>query len=93
MVIPVLSPKQLSVKMIRAMREPYNVFQLDATAYPGNSGSPLYEVDTGQVVGVINSVLVKSTKESALENPTGITYAIPIDHLNKLLKKAGVKKR
>jgi S1-C subfamily serine protease len=93
MVIPALTSRQLSVKMIRAMREPYNVFQLDATAYPGNSGSPLYEVDSGQVVGVINSVLVKSTKESALENPTGISYAIPIDYLNKLLKKAGVKPR
>ncbi len=92
MVIPAASSKQLSVKMIRAMREPYDVFQLDATAYPGNSGSPLYEVDSGKVVGVINSVLVKSTKESALENPTGISYAIPIDHLNKLLQKAGLKK-
>ena len=66
------------------------MLQLDATAYPGNSGSPLYEVGSGQVVGVLNSVLVKSTKESALENPTGISYAIPIDYLNKLLRKAGV---
>ncbi len=91
MVIPAASSSQLSVKMIRAMREPYNVFQLDATAYPGNSGSPLYEVDSGRVVGVLNSVLVKSTKESALENPTGISYAIPIDYLDKLLQKAGIK--
>ncbi len=91
MVIPAMSSRQLTAKMIRAMREPYNVFQLDATAYPGNSGSPLYEVDSGKVVGVINSVLVKSTKESALENPTGISYAIPVDYLNELLKKAGVK--
>ena len=86
-VIPSLNSKQLGVKHIRRMRSPYNVFQLDATAYPGNSGSPLYEVDSGRVIGVVNSVLVKDTKESALENPTGITYAIPVKYVKKLMKQ------
>ncbi len=27
---------------------------LDATAYPGNSGSPLYDPETGEVVGIIH---------------------------------------
>jgi len=61
------------------------VFQLDATAYPGNSGSPIYDPDTGEVIGIVNMVLVKGTKEAALSQPTGITYAIPSRHLKALL--------
>lgn len=86
-VIPALNARQLEVKHIRRMNDPYNVFQLDATAYPGNSGSPLYNIDTGQVIGVVNSVLVKNTKESALTNPTGISYAIPVKYVKQLLSK------
>ncbi|MBL8259916.1 MAG: trypsin-like peptidase domain-containing protein [Candidatus Competibacteraceae bacterium] len=74
----------------RLRQEPYDVFQLDATAYPGNSGSPLYEPRTGRVVGVINKVFVQESKEAALEKPSGITYAIPIRHAQALLKRAGV---
>jgi S1-C subfamily serine protease len=65
----------------------FPVFQLDATAYPGNSGSPLYDPDTGEVLGVVNMVFVKGTKESALTQPSGITYAVPSSHLEQLLKK------
>ncbi|HEY2815534.1 MAG TPA: serine protease, partial [Casimicrobiaceae bacterium] len=39
----------------------FPVFQLDATAYPGNSGSPVYDPETGDVIGIINMVLVKGT--------------------------------
>ncbi|MDX1654994.1 MAG: serine protease [Candidatus Competibacteraceae bacterium] len=74
---PVPSAGQLDPALIRALRDPYDVFQLDATAYPGNSGSPLYEADTGRVIGVINKVFVKSTKEAVIQDPSGITYAIP----------------
>jgi S1-C subfamily serine protease len=63
----------------------FPVFQLDATAYPGNSGSPIYDPDTGDVIGIVNMVLVKGTKEAALSQPTGITYAIPARHLKALL--------
>ncbi|MFC1601982.1 serine protease [Pseudomonadota bacterium] len=86
-VIPALNARRLEVKHIRRMQDPFNVFQLDATAYPGNSGSPLYTIDTGRVVGVVNSVLVKSTKESALTNPTGISYAIPVKYVKQLMDK------
>ncbi|MCF6355430.1 MAG: serine protease [Candidatus Polarisedimenticolaceae bacterium] len=86
-VIPALNSRQLEVKHIRRMKNPFNVFQLDATAYPGNSGSPLYSIDTGQVLGVVNSVLVKNTKESALTNPTGISYAIPVKYVHRLLNR------
>jgi S1-C subfamily serine protease len=60
---------------------------LDATAYPGNSGSPLYDPATGHVVGIINKVFVQSTKETVIEKPSGITYAVPINSLRELLKK------
>ncbi|HSC99282.1 MAG TPA: serine protease [Casimicrobiaceae bacterium] len=66
----------------------FSVFQLDATAYPGNSGSPIYDPATGEVLGVVNMVFVKGTKESALSQPSGITYAVPAQHLEALLKSA-----
>jgi len=64
----------------------YPVFQLDATAYPGNSGSPIYDPLSGQVLGIVNMVLVKGTKEAALTQPSGITYAVPARHLRALIK-------
>jgi serine protease Do len=64
------------------------VLQLDATAYPGNSGSPLYDEKRGEVVGIVNMVFVKGTKESALTQPSGISYAIPVQPLVDLLKRA-----
>jgi S1-C subfamily serine protease len=63
------------------------VFQLDGTAYPGNSGSPLYDPETGIVYGIINKVLIKGMKESALSHPSGITYAIPSNYVRSLLQR------
>jgi serine protease Do len=88
--IPQISPKLLNPKMIKQLRDPYDVFQLDATAYPGNSGSPLYDPETGEVVGVINKVFVKESKEAVLEKPSGITYAIPVRYVKELLRDAGL---
>jgi len=65
----------------------YPVLQLDATAYPGNSGSPVYDPDSGDVLGIVNMVFVKGTKEAALTQPSGITYAIPAVHLLPLMAK------
>ena len=67
-------------------QDPYDVYQLDATAYPGNSGSPLYHPHTGSVVGVVNRVRVEDSRESALERPTGISYAIPGRYVVELLR-------
>lgn len=89
--IPAPTAGQLDATTLKRLKnEPYEVLQLDATAYPGNSGSPLYEPNTGQVIGVINKVFVQGSKESLLENPSGITYAIPIRHVQALLKHAKV---
>lgn len=84
--IPASSAAQLNPASIRRLKDPYPIYQLDAIAYPGNSGSPLYRVSDGAVVGVINSVLIKESKEAALSHPTAITYAIPIRHALPLLE-------
>jgi len=84
---PMGSSRQLSPEVIKRLSDPFNVFQLDATAYPGNSGSPLYRRDSGRVVGVINMVFVKESKEAVLEKPSGITYAIPIRYAHELIQK------
>ena len=86
-VIPAISSRTLTAAQIKRMRNAYEVYQLDVVAYPGNSGSPLYNIETGKVIGVINSVFVKGTKESILENPSGISYAIPVRYVHDLLKK------
>ncbi|MGR9093416.1 MAG: S1 family peptidase [Gammaproteobacteria bacterium] len=83
--IPQHSIKDATAKQLRSLREPFDVLQLDATAYPGNSGSPVIDRSTGLVIGVINSVLVKSSKENVLKDPSAISYAIPVKHATALI--------
>ena len=85
-VLPGGTARQLNEKAIRQMRRgSFDIFQLDATAYPGNSGSPVFDPDTGEVIGVINMVFVKGSRESALSQPSGISYAIPVNYLRNLI--------
>ena len=86
-VIPADSAKQLTAERIRRLKNPFDVYQLDAIAYPGGSGSPLFDTNSGRVIGVVNSVFVKGTKESVLESPSGISYAIPVKYVHQLLNK------
>lgn len=88
---PVADSRQINAHMLKRLRNPYMVYQLDATAYPGNSGSAMYRVDTGEVVGVINKVFVQKSKEGVISNPSGITYAIPIKNLVTLMNELGVE--
>jgi len=87
---PVNNSRQLKPQLIKRMLTAFKVFQLDAIAYPGNSGSPVYNTETGEVIGVLNSVFVKDTKESVLERPSGISYAIPVSFAQELLRQAGL---
>jgi serine protease Do len=88
-VIPAAGSGKLDARSVRRLAAgSYPVFQLDGTAYPGNSGSPVYRPDSAEVIGIVNSVLVKSTKESALTQPSGITYAIPSQKLKDLLQRS-----
>lgn len=88
-IAPVFTPPgsagRLTPRLIRRAEASFHIFQLDAIAYPGNSGSPLYDPDNGEVLGIINSVFVKGAKENALKDPSGITYAIPAKYLKALL--------
>jgi len=86
--LPPPSSQQLNEKTVRRLREgSFDIYQLDATAYPGNSGGPVLDIESGAVVGVINMVLVKSTRESALSQPTGISYAIPARFIGELIRQ------
>lgn len=88
MALPSPTGQQLSERAIRSLRSgPLQVFQLDATAYPGNSGGPLFDLRSGAVLGVINMVLIKSTRESAMSQPSGISYAIPSRYVLELMAR------
>lgn len=91
-IIPVALPsptaRQLDGPTISRLRQgSFDMLQLDATAYPGNSGGPLFDAETGAIVGVVSSGALKGTRESALTSPSGITYAIPIEHVEPLIAR------
>jgi S1-C subfamily serine protease len=84
--LPAPTSNNLSERAIRQLRGGDMEFlQLDITAYPGNSGGPLMDIRTGKVVGVVNMVALKSTRESALSAPSGISYAVPVKYVLPLL--------
>ena len=86
-VLPAHHSTQLDAAQIRRLRTSFDVYQLDATAYPGNSGSPLFDPRSGEVLGIVNLVFVKGSKENLLKDPSGIAYAIPVRHARELLRK------
>ena len=56
-----------------------NVFQVKEAA--SRTAAPY----SGRVIGVVNMGLLKSNRETALSQPSGITYAIPVRHALALL--------
>jgi S1-C subfamily serine protease len=87
-VMPSISSRRLDARAITQLqRDPLKIFQLDGTAYPGNSGSPVYDPESGTVLGVINMVFVKGLKESAITSPSGIIYAVPVQYVHELLQR------
>jgi len=86
--LPAPTASQLDPRAVSRLRQGnFELLQLDATAYPGNSGGPVLDADTGRVLGVVSMVLVKGSRESALSSPTGITYAVPVAYLRELLRE------
>lgn len=84
--LPAPTAGGLSDRAVRQLREgPMEFLQLDITAYPGNSGGPLLDIRTGKVVGVVNMVVLKGARESALSAPSGISYAVPVRYVWALL--------
>ena len=88
--IPAVNTALLDPAMIEALKNPFDVLQLDATAYPGHSGAPLFDPSTGSVLGVVNSAYIRRTKEKVISS--GISYAIPI-HLARRLVDAAKKSK
>jgi serine protease Do len=85
---PASQAAQLNARAIAQLRRgDFNIVQLDATAYPGNSGGPVVDAASGDVVAVVNMVLVKGSRESALRYPSGISYAIPAKWIGPLLAR------
>lgn len=89
--IPTAHSSRLSIQMLDRLEKKFMIYQLDITAYPGNSGSPLYSADSGEVVGILNKVFVKESKETVLEKPSGISYAIPVKYLTQLALEQGIE--
>ncbi|WP_343629127.1 serine protease [Roseateles sp.] len=86
--MPAPNSNSLDPRAVRQLREgPVEFLQLDITAYPGNSGGPLLDIRTGKVVGVVNMVVLKGTRESALTAPSGISYAVPVKYVMGVLGK------
>ena len=86
--LPTPTAQQLNEKAIRSLRiGTFNIFQLAGTAFPGNSGGPLFDPESGELLGVVNMVFLKGTRESALTHPSGISYAIPARFVAELLQR------
>ncbi|MGE0666449.1 MAG: serine protease [Sphingomonadales bacterium] len=86
-----VKPGDLTPDMIRAIDRRIMAYQLDATSFPGNSGGPMLDPSDGAVVGMINSTYVQQTKDSALDRPSGVTFAMPIPPAIEMLRKAGLQ--
>jgi serine protease Do len=87
---PAQNVDDLTLKMLTRLDGPIMIYQLDITAFPGNSGSPVLSRKTGEVFGVLNKVFVSGGKEAALENPSGISYAVPVKYIRNLAQRNNV---
>ncbi len=83
--LPQPQTEQLDAAMILQLRSGFQVLQLDATAHAGNDGGPVFDVATGQVLGIVANGFIKRLKETALRRPTGLAYAIPIRYARIIL--------
>ena len=66
---------QLDAAAVARLRQPsFDIYQLDGTAYPGNSGGPLVTMD-GHVVGVVTAIMNPNQQRTFI----GIGFAVPVD--------------
>ncbi len=87
---PAPSGGDLTPDRIRALQRNGLVYQLDGTTLPGNSGGPVIALETGKVIGVVNSSYVQEMKDGPAAEVSGIGFAIPIAAAIDLLKSAGL---
>jgi S1-C subfamily serine protease len=93
-VVPAVQPlpagAKLTPELVEAIDKPFKLYQLDIVAFPGNSGSPLFDARNGQVLGIINKVLGNKTREHLIENPSGISYAVPARWIHEAVIRAAI---
>lgn len=61
--------------------------QVSAMINPGNSGGPLFDVSTGQVVGVVVSTTLNAVPGQSSVGPTGIVRAVPVGLIPPLVAR------
>lgn len=84
--LPSPNAKQLDNRVIRGVNAgPFVLLQLDASAYAGHSGSPVYAAETGEVIGLI-SMTLKASKDAAVGLATGISFAVPVKYVEDLIR-------
>lgn len=66
----------------------YTVFQIDAAWYAGGSGSPVYDPETGEVLGVVSVVPARDGKPATQAQTAAMPYAIPSREVRALLEQA-----
>jgi S1-C subfamily serine protease len=85
--VPGPTSQKLEPRDVRTLKSgPFIVFQLDAIVYPGQSGSPLFDAETGDVIGVVNMGLLKDRKDATMSQPSGISFAVPVQFLQELIR-------
>ena len=88
-VLSIPHAQQLNAGAIRTLRDkPSTIYQLDATGFPGHSGSPIYDPQKREIVAIVSGGMVKGNREMAISNPSGITYAVPVQYVLELLRQA-----
>ena len=86
--LPYPNSSKLDARAIATLRAPPVVmFQLDATIYSGHSGSPVFDENTGEVIGIINMGLDRGVKDPAVGQSANISFAVPVRHLRDLMNK------
>lgn len=87
---PVARSEQLSAAQLRAIRDNFDVYQLDALALPGHSGSPVFLTSAPGVVAVLMGSLKAGLPSVAGEGINlGVGYAVPVHYLRALLESLG----
>lgn len=80
---------KLDSSAVRGLKSgPFVVFQLDTSAYPGHSGSPLYDAESGEVLGIVNMAIMKGRRDLPAAQATGMSIAVPSRYLLELLRSA-----
>jgi S1-C subfamily serine protease len=86
--LPARNAKQLEGQQIERLRAgPVTLFQLDATVYSGNSGSPIYDPNTGEVLAVVSMGFLRGIKDPVLGQPANISFAVPTKYLRELIAR------